>query len=371
MGPDAFALAYPRVQEAALWRDEWIGHPLHAHSVPLQSLATLGIAGTLTGLGWIAAAAYGLRRAWLEAPAARPQIAALVGTFTALLVAGSVNVVGPAGAALFAVCTALAGVLAPSPAAPARPLRPLHPALPAVAAVLVCLFAIATGVRELRALTLGRELASARAAAMQRAVSLWPRDDLLWRLACQASLAEGDAALATADTGRGVAAGTLAETAARRAVSLEPARAEGFLCLGDALAARALRTRQPAVAESAAAAYARATSLAPADGWLLVASARFQLARRDGVRALEIARRLTALYPEAAVGHALSGAALLLLDRPDEARAELARALAARWEEDAGEQHGAAERLLESLDAARSPGIDGPRVGQQMAPPRR
>ena len=47
--------------------------------------------------------------------------------------------------------------------------------------------------------------------------------------------------------------------------------------------------------------------------WLLVASARFQLAHRDGVRALEIAQRITGLYPEAAVGHTLAGAALIVL----------------------------------------------------------
>jgi hypothetical protein len=69
---------------------------------------------------------------------------------------------------------------------------------------------------------------------------------------------------------------------------------------------------------------------------------------------------LATLYPEAALGHSLSGAALLLLGRTDEARAELLRARSARWEEDAGEQRAALERLLAQLGPARAPQIPRP-----------
>ena len=368
VGPDAFGLAYPRVQEASLWRNEWIGLPVHAHSVPLQTLATMGAVGVLAGAAWIAAAGLSLWRTWRDSPDSRPDLAVLAGVFAALLVAGAVNVVGPAGAALFAVCTALPSALSPRLARVALPARSMQRALPAAAAAILCWITLWFGVRELGALSLAqpardeqlpdaasrewRELARARADGMRRAVAVWPHDDALWRLACQASLAEAAADNAS-DEDAAAAAGATADLAARRAVALEPFRAASFVCLGDALGARALRTGQRAVADSADAAYARASVLAPADGWLLVAHARFQLARRDGVRALAIAQRITALYPEAAVGHTLSGAALILLHRTSEARAELLRARAARWEEDAGPQRAAVERLLESIGPPR------------------
>jgi Flp pilus assembly protein TadD len=110
-----------------------------------------------------------------------------------------------------------------------------------------------------------------------------------------------------------------------------------------------------ALADSAEVLFARVTALAPAEGWLLVSRIRFELARRDGEHALASARRLEALYPEAAMGHSLAGAALLLLGRTDEARAALLRARDARWEEDAGEQRAALERLLQQLDSGVSP----------------
>ena len=394
VGPDAFGLAYPRVQEVALWRDEWIGLPVHAHSAPLQVLATMGVLGVLVGGWWLAAAAWSLRRAWRDLPAVRPALAALAGVFAALLGAGSLNAVGPAGAALFAVCTALTGSLYERSALAVRPVRAVHPVVPALAAAIMCWLELSSGVRELGALTLARPardavrpvsatpsewraITEAHARAMQRALSVWPHDDVLWRLACQASLAEAAVALDSPDAAGIASAEHTAETAARRAVELEPARAQSFASLGDALAARALRTGQQAVADSATAAYARATALAPADGWLLVESARFQLARRDGVRALEIAQRITGLYPEAAVGHTLAGAALILLDRTGEARAQLLTAREARWEEDAGQQRAAVERLLASvgpvppvvLAVPRAP--LGRRVPHRGQPPRR
>jgi hypothetical protein len=258
----------------------------------------------------------------------------------------------------------------------------------------MCVLELTYGVCELGALTLARPardaqapanagpgvlraLATAHADAARRAVSLWPYDDTLWRLECQSSLAEagaaqaGDARVAVAGPAAGTGSESTAELAAWHAVAMEPGRAQNFASLGDALAARALRTAQKRTADSADAAYARASELAPADGWLLVSRARFQLARRDGVRALEIAQRITGLYPEAAVGHTLSGAALLLLHRPDEARAELLRARSARWEEDAGQQRAAVERLIESVGPGRAVPLGAQPVQHRREPPRR
>lgn len=387
VGPDAFGLAYPRVQEAALWRDEWIGLPVHAHSVPVQVLATLGLVGVLAGGAWLAAAALNLWRTWREVPGARSVLAGLAGAFAALLAAGSLNIVGPAGAALFAVCTALAPALVVRPELAVRPVRPMHPAFPALAAALMCWIELSAGVRELGALALARPardelhaaqvtpsewraLTAARAAAMSRAVAVWSHDDALWRFSSQASLAEATAAVGYEDA-RVIAAEIRAETAARRALSLEPGRASNFAVLGDALAARALRSGLEPVADSATAAYTRATALAPADGWLLVSHARFQLAHRDGARALEVAQRLTGIYPEAAVGHTLAGAALMLLHRPGAARDELLAARDARWEEDAGQQREAVERLLESFGPARASAASARREHGRRVPPRR
>ncbi|HXS83219.1 MAG TPA: hypothetical protein VN896_10925, partial [Methylomirabilota bacterium] len=164
-----------------------------------------------------------------------------------------------------------------------------------------------------------------------------------------------DASLAASAADSGVAAITVAMTAegaARRALALVPSRAVNVERLATAVGARALMSGSTALADSAEALYARVTAMAPVDAWLLVSRIRFELARRDGERALASARRLAGLYPEAALGHSLSGAALLLLGRPDEARAELLRARGARWEEDAGEQRAALERLLQQLEAS-------------------
>jgi Flp pilus assembly protein TadD len=155
-----------------------------------------------------------------------------------------------------------------------------------------------------------------------------------------------------------------AEHAARRAIALTTERASAWASLGDALAARALASHEPALADSTERAYSYAAMLAPADGWLLVAHARFELARRDGVRALLIAQRLTGLYPEAALGHTLAGTALLLLERPGEARAAFQQALAARWEQDAASQRTAVEALVKRLPAGRAvtrPAVSEPR----------
>lgn len=390
VGPDAFGLAFPRVQEPALWRAEWIGLPVHAHAVPLQVIATLGALGGVTGAAWLVAAVGSLWRAWRDLPSARATIAGTAGVIAALVAAGAVNVVGPAGAALFAVGTAFASALCPRPEPAAKAMRRMPRALPAVAAAVVCWAVLSLGVPELGALMLAqpardgarltdatpsewRALATSRATSVQHAVAVWPHDDLLWRLASAASLAEA-AAVGARDRDQGIAAEARALAAARRAIALAPGRAESHACLGDALAASALRTGAQATADSADAAYAGAGALAPADAWLMVAHARFQLARRDGVRALEVAQRITGLYPEAAVGHMLSGAALLLLGRAAEARAELLTARTARWEDDAGPQRAAVERLLTSVgqpQAIAKGASQGARGQRRQPPPRR
>lgn len=366
VGLDGFGLAFPLVQEPSLWRSEWIGVPVHAHSAVLQVLATMGVAGVLAGVTWLAGATLALRDAWrgtayaAAEPSERALLAGLGGLIVALAVSGVFNVLGLAGAALFALATALPGALRdlPDPVS-ARP-RPFHPMAPALAAMVIAIPEFVTGTRELAGLANARPardevaragftpsewaaLTGARAAALQRATAIWPHDDLLWRLACSTNLQA--AALPDGDAARAEAA---AERAARRAVALVPLRAASHVSLADALAARALRTGVASTADSAGKAYARAEALAPVDGWILVAHARFELAHRDGVQALEVAQRLTGLYPEAAAGHTLAGAALLMLKRPGEAMTALRLARDARWEQDAAPQRAAVDRLLES-----------------------
>ena len=362
VGPDAFAVAFPRVQDVALWRDEWIGVPTNAHAAALQVLATLGIAGALAGLAWLVAAAVEWRLSWRETPEARATLAAIAGLLVALCAAGATNVVGLAGATLFAVCGALPIAMR---ARPERGARRLHPALPAIVATAVFLLVLESGARELAALALAQParedpvLGDATPEAWQamltaRADAAWgasvdlPGEETLWRLACDATLAESDVLPAS----EGYTAALLAERAARTALALVPARAVNVERLANALGTRALRGGSASLADSAHALFERAATMAPSDGWLLVSQARFELARRDGPHALAVAQKLVALYPEAALGHTLSGAALLLLGRTDAARAALLHAMAARWEEDAGPQRAAAERLLQSLAPA-------------------
>ena len=368
VGPDAFALAFPGVQSPSFWRDEWLGVPLHAHSVPLQTLATVGALGLVAGALWSGVVAWQWRRAWQECPGERTLLAGLGGALLALLAAGAVNAVGLGGAALAAVLAALPASLG-APRAPAGAAR--HETRALLAAALVALVTLVAAARELagsaHALPLRdprgpgdltprewRAVTGARARAMERATRAWPHDDLLWRLAAQASLGAAEAANDHTSHAREQAA----ERAARTAVRLAPRRAGSHLALADALAAIARRTGSESLADSADAAYARACALAPADGWLLVARARHWLARGSGVQALEQAQRITELYPDAASGHALAGAALLLLGRDAEARGELERARSGRWEADAAGQRESLERLLRS-----------PRLQRTAAPP--
>jgi len=365
VGPDAFGVAFPRVQDASLWREEWIGVPVHAHEAALQVLATLGVAGLLAGAAWLGAAALAWRRAWREHAESRATLAAVAGALAALLAAGATNVEGLAGAALFVVCTALPLALEKKAE---RATARLHPMIPALAAIAMLVFALECGGRESSALAIaqparepaprGNAMAAAwqatcaaRAATAWRAARRWPGEETLWRLACDASLAESDATPGDS----GVTPALEAEGAARRALALVPARAANVSELANALGARALRVGSSTLADTAEALFARATAMAPADGWLLVSRIRFELARRDGEHALASARMLATLYPEAALGHSLSGGALLLLGRTDEAREELLLARGARWEEDAGEQRAALERVLNQIGPGAAP----------------
>jgi O-antigen ligase len=358
-GPDTFGLAFPGVQEGSLWRQEWIGLPSHAHGVPFQVLATLGSFGALAGAAWLVTAAWAWARAWREAPEGRTCLAGLAGAGVALVAAGAGNAVGLAGAVLFAVGSALPAAVARPPGTSAAPIRDPRPL--AFAAVVAGVMLVA-GVRELVALEAARPmrddlplagrtaseshaLLEARARSLDRAVVAWPFDDLLWRLASEASR---DAAASAPDEVGREARTVAAEITGRTAVRIAPRRAAAHVALAEALAARAQVTGAEAFADSAEAAYARAERLAPGNGWLLVAHARFELERRNGTRALEVAQRIVDLYPEAALGHVLSGSSLILLGRRDDARAAFGRALEARWEPDAGPQRRAVEELLAS-----------------------
>ena len=68
--------------------------------------------------------------------------------------------------------------------------------------------------------------------------------------------------------------------------------------------------------------------------------------------ALATASRIVKLYPEAAIGHALEGAAHLMRNDGDGARTALRRALDARWEEGAEAQREQVKRLLDQLGPA-------------------
>jgi hypothetical protein len=196
-----------------------------------------------------------------------------------------------------------------------------------------------------------------------RAATAAPGEDELWRLACDASLALGQAAMDRKEGSTAGVAGRSAQAAAGQAIRLEPRRASNVQRLGNALTMRAhlldvssegledqIR-RAPEVAaltDSADAAFAAAEKLAPADGLILTDRVRSQLMLGRATQALATAGRMTALYPGAATGHALEAAALIALDRRMDARAALVRANAARWEEGTESQHRAVEHLIRS-----------------------
>ena len=197
-------------------------------------------------------------------------------------------------------------------------------------------------------------LAGVAARHAARAASLAAGEDELWRLACDAHLARGEAAIARRDSSIAEAAARDARAAADAALALVPRRAVNHDRLGNALTMQA-RVAPPgpgrdALADSADAAFAQATAFAPADGLILTDQARGQLLLGRPDRALATSRRIVALYPAAATGHALEGGALRAIGWSDAARAALLRARDARWEDGSESQKRAVEDLLRALD---------------------
>jgi O-antigen ligase len=380
VGPDAFGLWFPSVQTPALWRSEWHGLPVHAHSVAFQTLATLGTVGALAGLAWVVATLFAAVEAWHTVPEQRAPVAGILAGLAALMVAGIVNVVGLAGAACFAVLSALLVATA----APPAPIA-LTPRRSWVIGMVAGATALVLGVMSAREMIVLAIAGDARAAFLQAttatgqardaliprarqmaalAAVLAPGEDQLWRIACDASLAEDEAGFQRRDGAAQVvarSAGQSAEDAARHAVALVPHRASNLERLGNALAMRArvaYAIGDPAqgagLADLADSVFTAARSLAPADGRLLVSHARAALALGQPERALEVARRISALYPDAAVGYALQGAALVSLRRPAEARVELRRAVMSRWEPGLDSQRPAVVATLAALDRVDS-----------------
>ncbi|HET7249111.1 MAG TPA: O-antigen ligase family protein, partial [Gemmatimonadales bacterium] len=99
VGPDGFALAFPRWRGTAYWRGVWLENPVHAHAVPLQVLATLGIAGVLAGAAIVASALFAARARWRRRDDQLPPTLAVLATLAA---ASLTNVVGIAGAVIAA-----------------------------------------------------------------------------------------------------------------------------------------------------------------------------------------------------------------------------------------------------------------------------
>lgn len=363
-GPDTFGLAFTRVQTPAFWSREWLGLPVHAHSAPLQVLATLGLAGLLVALAWIVAALLA-RRAVPREAAAR----GLLPVAVALVAAGFVNPIGLAGAVLLVVTGALATTrerLAPPP-------RPGAPAR--VLAAAVALLALAAGVRETTALAAAGRARGALEASTQRppaereaactvaageairAARAWPPDDELDRLACDALLAR----LTWLPPASAALADSLAASAvrvARRAVAAVPARAANVQRLGNALAAVARLARAERRPEAAPAlsdmraAFDAAAALAPADALLMVDRARAELSLGLAPEAAVTAGRIVRAYPAAATGYALLGAARLMGGDLAGAREALRGALSAHWEDGSEAQRAEARRLLAMLEAA-------------------
>jgi len=377
-GPDTFGLTFPGVQSAAFWRTEWLGVPVHAHSAALQVLATLGTAGALAGLAWLVVLGVALASAWRRAREERGEVIAIGAALLSLVVAGAINPVGIAGAALFVTLSALAAGGGGSARVSERDSRGAR--LLALTAGLAVAVAVASATaREMDALAAagrarsaleqatvaeqderGRLCALAARQAAQAAARA-PNEDELWRLECDAELAHAGAAVARHDLGAADSVAASAENAARRALGLEPRRASNHQRLANALVMRAriVAAAAPgalasALADSADAVFGEACRLALADGLILVDQARGQLLLRRPERALATAGRIAALYPGAATGHALEAAALISLGRGGEARAALLRARAARWEDGTEPERRAVEGLLRAFDRADS-----------------
>ncbi len=352
VGPDGFGLAFPRVQTPEYWRHVWLGAPAHAHSAPLQMLATLGALGVLAYGFWAACSLAPLARTLRGAGTDEPR-AEEAGALAALAVAAIFNPIGLAGAAWLVL---LLGMAAGTPAAHARRMPPGPARLVALAAALAVAFALAPGLRALAdagraraaleqsvGAPTGSRAALAEAAARSADASLAAPgfDDEPWRLAADAHLAAARAS--GSDRARARSHAEAAERAARAAVAAQPLRAMNHLRLAQALAARG---------EDPAAAFTEAERLAPRDALVRAEHVRAALARDDAATAREQASHIVATYPGAALGHTLEATVALSEGREGDALAALRRALAATWEDGAAAQRAAARSLAERLEAA-------------------
>jgi O-antigen ligase len=363
-GPDGFGLMFPRVQSAALWRQEWLGQPVHAHSAALQTLATLGLIGALAGLAWLLATFVELVREGRRTPERRAELLAIGAALAALIAGGAFNVIGLAAAACFAVLSALIvrGVETP---------RTAGFSAAAAAGLTVASVFGTLSLEEMRALHFAGDARSAlldstrqpanrtglfaqASLSARQATHQAPGEDELWRIACDADAARAADAIARGDLAAAQEAANSAHAAALRTTALMPARASNVERVGNAFVVRALVTRAAAgdgapevaaLASAADSAYEDALRLAPTNGLIMMEQARAALMFGRPERALEIARQITALYPAEGTGHAAEAAALLTLGRHGAAAAALRRALAGHWDESASERGSLAAML--------------------------
>jgi O-antigen ligase len=345
-GPDTFSLVFPRHQTPEYWRFEWGGLPDHAHSIYLHTLATRGVAGALVMALALAALVVAARAAWRAGDEQRGLVGALAGVFTALLVAGAFGALGISGALLGVVGAAMTVNLVKGEVAGSGPAG--RPSRNAWLAGVVTALVVAgwSGVelaasRAARVATYWLQASPTHAAlAAARAQALVPFDDSTARLLAQAQLG-------VAAREPGLARVVEAESAARRAVALEPLRSLNHLRLGAVLAVRA-STGDTAALRQTEAEFGKAVELAPVDGIAMVEAARFQIWLRRPAQAVALARRAAALYPEQSLVNQVLAVALLETGDREGARAALERALAGDWRGLEAEQS-RARRLLDSL----------------------
>lgn len=328
VGPDGFALAFPRWRGTAYWGGVWLENPVHAHAVPLQVLATLGLAGVLAAAAMVVTACAAARARWRDRDddALAPTLAVLA----TLAAASLTNVVGMAGAVIAATFGA-ALVRGGGP-----PRSPRLAGLAAAAGVLVAGALAFTTVRELSALadagaarslleaSIGTGIgADAAVLRVDKAVARDAGEDELWRLDADAHLAAARARLAAGDSLAANAHAMRGLRAADVAIRLEPTRASNRERRGVALATLVLLTHAAGVSAAAGAAgasaawdaFVTAERLAPADALIRVEHARAALALSRPALARAQADTIARLYPRSAVGWALMDSARTALRR--------------------------------------------------------
>jgi tetratricopeptide (TPR) repeat protein len=382
-GPDTFGLLFPGVQTPRFWSQEWIGVPGHAHSAVLQALATGGIIAIGAGVCWLVVMAAGLWTALRGRGTSRVAALECAVAIAALLTAGAFYPVGIAGGTLCAVLAAEVVACFPNGGPVLTRLRHA-PSLSLSVGALVALAVAFASMREARALSAGGRarnlldgLVASSAASdplsldelertASEATSGAPSEDELWRLRSDAELevALDFARLRKLDIAAAHAA--TAERIAGQAIALEPHRATNLQRLANAISAQA-RLATPAdgvvpprspnlprwqvLGARADSVFREANMLAPADGLILLDYARCRLELGRPQEALELARRIVRLYPTAATGYAVEGAAFLMLGERDSLRGALRRALAARWDDSNEAQRLVAIRMAQSMDS--------------------